>query len=134
MREGDRHYVLSSWIRSYAAKGRDVRDHYEGNGSPFCDDYAPIVRGLVARSTVLVGHLPEHEDIIMGWMAWEGDVLHYMLTKPNFRRMGVARSMLQDFASMPVQFTHRTSDALRCPIPAGWAYRRFRIWPQEKAA
>jgi hypothetical protein len=133
MREGDRHYVLSSWLRSYAAKGLDSRD-YGTRHSQFCDDYAPVVRSLLARSKVLVAGLCDTQDIIAGWMAFEGETLHYVLTKPNFRKLGVAAWMLADFASMPVAFTHRTSDALRCPIPEGWAYRRFKIWPQEKAA
>jgi GNAT superfamily N-acetyltransferase len=133
MTEGDRHYVLSSWLRSYAAKGRDSRDYGERH-SQFCDDYAPIVRALLERSKVLVAGLAETPDVICGWMAWEGDTLHYVLTKPNFRRLGVASWMLADFASMPVAFTHRTSDAGRCPIPEGWAYRRYRIWPPEEKA
>ncbi len=133
MCEGDRHYVLSSWLRSYAAKGRDSRD-YGDRHSQFCDDYAPVVRSLLARSSVVVAGLRDTPDIIAGWMAFEGETLHYILTKPNFRRLGVARSMLEDFASLPVAYTHRTTDAMRCPIPEGWAYRRYRIWPQEKAA
>ena len=133
MVEGDRHYVLSSWLRSYAAKGRDSRDYGERH-SQFCDDYAPVVRGLLARSKVLIACDASTPDIIAGWMAFEGETLHYILTKPNFRRLGVARWMLNDFAAMPLGYTHRTSDAMRCPVPAAWEYRRFKIWPEEKAA
>lgn len=132
MREADRHYVLSSWLRSYTSKGRESRDY--ASHSQFCDDYASVVRGLLARSKVLVACLADNEDIIAGWSAWEGDVLHYVLTKPNFRRLGVARWLLQDFVELPVAYTHRTSDAQRCPIPDGWAYRRYRIWPAEETA
>lgn len=132
MAEGDRHYVLSSWLRSYAAKGRDSRDY--GEHSQFFDDYAPVVRSLLARSQVIVASMREEPDIIIGWAAIEGDALHYCLVKPRWRRLGVASWLLADFAALPVVITHRTSDAMRCPIPKAWTYRRYRIWPQEIAA
>jgi GNAT superfamily N-acetyltransferase len=132
MRDEDRNYVLSSWLRSYAAKGRDARDYVEH--ARFFDDYAPIVRSLLDRSQVIVASLREEPDVIVGWASVEGDALHYVLVKPRWRRLGVARWMLNDFAALPVAYTHRTSDAMRCPIPDGWSYRRFRVWPREKAA
>lgn len=134
MRETDRHYVLSSWTKSYCAKGRDTREHYSGNWAWFFEDYTPIVQALLQRSCVTIASLQTNADVIAGWMAWEGDVLHYVVTKPNFRRLGVATWMLKGFASQAVSFTHRTSDARRCRLPDGWMYRRYRIWPQEKAA
>lgn len=132
MNENDRHYVLSSWLRSYAGRSREARDYAAIDA--FYDDYAPVVRSLLARSQVMVASLKENADVIVGWAAIEGDALHYVLVKPRWRKLGVARWMLTEFASLPVAYTHRTSDALRCPIPSGWSYRRFKIWPEEKAA
>lgn len=132
MREDDRHYVLSSWLRSYAGRAREARDY--ASIDAFYADYAPVVRALLARSQVIVASLKENPDVIVGWAAVEDDALHYVLVKPRWRRLGVARWMLTDFASLPVAYTHRTNDALRCPIPSGWVYRRFRIWPAEEAA
>lgn len=132
MGPADRNYVMSSWLRSYASKCRDSREYAQH--SDFCDDYASVVRGLLARSKVFVAGLADAPDVIAGWAAWEGEVLHYVVTKPNFRRLGVATWLLQDFRELPVVFTHRTSDATRCKIPEAWTYRRYRIWPQEIAA
>lgn len=132
MREDERNYVLSSWLRSYAGKGQDPRDYAEH--ARFYDDYAPVVRNLVTRSRIAVATLRDEPALMLGWVAIEGDALHYVVTKPRWRRMGVAKWMLSDFASMPVVFTHRTTDALRCPIPSGWTYRRWRVWPAEEKA
>lgn len=132
MGPADRNYVMSSWLRSYAAKGSGSRDY--AKHADFYDDYARVVRGLLARSTVLVAGLADAPDVIAGWAAWEGDVLHYVVTKPNFRRLGIATWLLQDFCALPVAYTHRTSDAALCKIPEAWTYRRYRIWPQETAA
>ncbi len=133
MREADRNYILSSWIKSYASRSLDARD-YGAHRREFYDDYAPVVRDLLARSQIIVACLREEPDVVVGWAAIEGDALHYVLVKPRWRRLGVARWMLTDFAALPVVVTHRTSDSGRCPIPAAWVYRRFRIWPPEKEA
>lgn len=132
MRESDRNFVLSSWLRSYSAKSFDARDYGERR-TQFFDDYVHVVRSLLARSQVIVACLREEPDVVIGWMAIEGDALHYVLVKPRWRQLGVARWMLEDYASTPVVFTHMTRDASRCPIPPTWTFRRFRIWPKEAA-
>ena len=134
MRESDRHLVLSSWLRSYAGRSLDARDYTGEARGAFSVDYVPVIRALLGRSRVIVACLTDEPDAIVGWMAWEADTLHYVLVKPRWRQLGIARWMLADFAEMPVVFTHRTGDALRCPVPKGWVYRRWLIWPREEAA
>jgi len=132
MSEADEHLVFNSWMRSYAEKSADARDYTGAAFGWFSRDYAPVIRSLIARSDIVVACLKDSPDSVVGWMAIEDDCLHYVLVKPRWRRLGVARWMLAGIASLPLVFTHRTSDAQACPIPEGWAYRRFRIWPQEK--
>lgn len=134
MRETDRHLVLNSWVKSYASKSSDARDYVGAAFGRFSDDYYPVVRDLLERSNVAVACLRDEPDTIIGWMAIEDDVLHYALVKQRWRRLGVATWMLTDLASLPIVFTHRTRDATKCPIPSGWVYRRFRIWPATKEA
>lgn len=134
MRESDRNLVLSSWIRSFAGRSADAKAYDDAAHGSFSRDYARVVEALLARSRVLVACLADEQDAVMGWMAWEGDTLHYVLTKQRWRKLGVARWMLADFAGLPVAYTHRTGDVLRCPVPKAWTYRRWLIWPQEKAA
>lgn len=133
MHDDERNYVLSSWLRSYAGKGQDPRDYAEHQR--FYDDYAPVVRNLVARSRIAVATLRDTPELMLGWAAIEGDALHYLVTKPRWRKMGVARWMVGEFASMPVQYTHRTTDSAKwIRIPEGWTYRRWRVWPAEEKA
>lgn len=134
MRPSDEHLVLSSWLRSYAAKSVDALDYTGRAFGLFSTDYAPVVRALMARSSVVVACLREEPDSVVGWMAIEDDAVHYVLVKPRWRRLGVARWMLSGIALLPLVFTHRTTDATKCPIPEGWIYRRFRIWPPDNAS
>lgn len=135
MRESDRPLVLHSWVTSYAAKSQDARDYQGAAHSLFSSDYAHVVRDLVERSNVVVACLKDAPDTVIGWMAIENDALHYVLVKPRWRRMGVARWLLAALAGIPLVITHRTTDSAKCPVPEAWIYRRFRIWPAtEKAA
>ena len=127
MREADRNYVMSSWSKSYAGSSRDARDY--ATLADFYRDYTPVIRDLLDRSTVTVAALRDNDDIIVGWSAIEGDVLHYVLVKPRWRKLGVARYLLGSFTERAMVYSHQTNDSLRCGIPYGWAYRRFRIWP-----
>jgi len=134
MVDSDRHLVLSSWLRSYAGRSLDARDYTGDARGTFSSDYVPVVRSLLERSRVVVACLADEPDAIVGWMAWEGETLHYLLVKPRWRRLGVARMMLADFAELPVVYTHATSDSRRCPVPKAWTFRRWLIWPQGEAA
>lgn len=126
MREEDRNYVLSSWLRSYgeAPEFRSVKR------SVYFALYEPLVKDLLSRSTVAVATMPEAPDVVLGWMAVEGDTLHYVLTKPRWRRLGIASFLLADLAALPAAYTHVfPSGAAERLIPATWCYepmRRFR--------
>lgn len=133
MLPSDRNLVTNSWVKSYASKSRDAREYEGAAKGSFADDYYPIVNDLLARSVVTVACLKMDPDAVVGWMAFEGETLHYVLVKPRWRRLRIASWMLASHADKPVVFTHRTSVALLCPIPKGWAYRRFKIWPSKAA-
>ncbi len=134
MRETDRALVINSWVRSYSERSPEARDYTGAALGLFGRDYTRVVLGLIERSKVIVACLAEEPDAAVAWMVWEGETLHYVLVKRRWRRLGVARWMLQDFSEMPVVYTHRTRDAMRCRVPRGWIYRRWLIWPAEEKA
>ncbi len=129
MREGDRNFILSSWLRSYVGKGPDRADYDDARD--MYADYAPVIRDLLARSTVLVACLADEPSSVVAWLAVEHDVIHYVLVKPRWRRLGVARWLLEDLSTTRACYTHTTSDARRCPIPAAWTHRRWKIWKES---
>jgi len=104
MRDGDRNYVLSSWLRSYAEA-----PEFRSVARPvFFAIYEPVVKRMLERSTVAIAHDPElPDDSVLGFLVVEGESLvHYVHTKRRFRRMGIARWMTKDIASMAATFTH----------------------------
>lgn len=154
MTADDRPYVISSWLRSFAWEGREAKAYAPRpiRGTPwhpprvFFEDYAPVVQNLITRSTVIVAGLRGIADSIVGWFALEGTTLHYLLVKPKFRRLGVAKWLIGDAALQPLTFTHLVrdiepttdGDGRSVPplirVPEAWTYRRFQIWPQHSEA
>lgn len=125
MRDEDRNYVLSSWLRSYA-KGPEFKGIASG---VYFALYEPAVRAMLERSTVAIAWTPELPDTVVGWLAVEGeDVVHYFLTKPRFRRCGVGRWMTKDLIELPAVFTHAPTLAASRLIGNAWTLdpmRRF---------
>ena len=127
--ETDTAYVVSSWLRSYA-DAREIRDYlravHNGRKEPFYDAYRPTVEALIARSQVLIACLPEHSDAIVGYAVLEEPrFLHWAYTKSAFRRLGVARFLLGDFAALPLIVSH-PSPLVR--LPPNWSYQSRHRW------
>ena len=148
MRDDDRAYVISSWLNSYAEVGRrqrvvdraskDVLDEggeFRGTQrSVYFALYEPIVKQLLARSTVAVATLPENPDVVLGWMAIEDDVLHYLLVKPRWRKLGIAKWLLGQLGDINAVFTHRPAPTVASRlIPASWSFDPMRRFERKAA-
>jgi GNAT superfamily N-acetyltransferase len=149
MREDDRNYVLSSWLNSYAEVGRRPRlvdprtRELQDEGGEFRGTrrgvyfrvYQPIVEALVGRSTIVVATLPEEPDVVLGWMAVEGDCLHYLLVKPRWRRLGIARWLIEQLDGMNAVYTHAPSPTVaKGLVPSSWSFDSMRRFEDRKAA
>jgi len=97
--DGDRNLILHSWIR-------------EGYASTFARTFGSAVwnehherllrERVLPRSTVTVACLPDMPDAVVAYAVTEGPALHYVWTKPRWRKLGVARRLL---ATLPaIQF------------------------------
>lgn len=137
----ERNYVISSWLKSYADTSRrrwqrlpdgtiDEGGEFQGMRlNVYYALYAPHVPRLLEQSTIAVCCTPElPDDAIVGWMALEDGVLHYVHTKKHFRRMGVAKWMLDGVRDASLTYTHQFAHSARALIGARWSYdpmRRF---------
>jgi GNAT superfamily N-acetyltransferase len=130
MREDDRNYVLSSWLRSYAESGE-----FRGvTRSVYFALYEPLVKQLLARSTVAVATLPDAPDVVLGWMAIESDCLHYLLVKPRWRKLGIGRWLLQQIGEVDAVYTHAfPRGAGEKLVPASWSYDPMRRFERKAA-
>jgi hypothetical protein len=82
-----------------------------------------IAQRLVETCDVTVAEAEvDGAKIIVGYLISEGDdVLHYVLTRRKFQRMGVARDLLAQFDGVDVSYSIRPSTK-GLPIPDNWRY------------
>lgn len=126
MRDEDRNYVLSSWLRSYA-EAPEFRSLARG---VFFAIYEPVVKALLERSTVAIAFFPDLPDTVVGFLVIEDEsVVHYVHTKRRFRRLGVARWMTRELQPFRAVFTHSPTPVASRLCGPEWIYeplRRFK--------
>lgn len=115
----DLNLVRSSWLKSYRREMRymDSADYYAGQ-------HARIER-LLATSGVLVAHIEDAPDVVIGWLCCEPrdlpgelSIVHYAWTKRDWQHQGVLTRLL-DTANFTGRMacTHLTRD-WRVAVPS----------------
>lgn len=126
MREEDRNYVLSSWLRSYA-ECPEFRHLARG---VYFALYEPTVKAMIERSTVAIARTTDLPDTVIGFLVIEADtIVHYVHTKRRFRRLGVASWMVRELRPFRAAFTHSPTPVASRLCGPEWKYeplRRFR--------
>lgn len=123
-RDSDTAFLISSWLRSFAASKLALM----ADSDAYFQGYKLLVEAALSRSRVLVACQKADPDAIVGWVAVEpGDVprLHYVYVKHPFRRFGVARRLLSPLLEKPCVYTHETPVLRRLTVPSQWTYNPF---------
>ena len=131
MIDGDLHFILATWLKSFRASGdipRRIRD------SDFFPIYEPFLKELINKSDTHVACLADDWDVIAGFMTSEqtglDTLIHYCFVKEAWRKMGIARLLLDNVQKSPsVYFTHWTSpiESISHKLDARYnPYRLFR--------
>lgn len=100
----DEAYIYATWLNSFEPHRdrRVTRDVY------YVEQHA-LVKELLASDQILVAVDPTDESLIFGWLAGAelpvGRVLDYVFTKSHYRRVGVARGLLDVFGAVDA-YTH----------------------------
>lgn len=110
MADGDTAFVMSSWLKNYKYSGLAVSRMRD---SEYFTSYQPIVEKLVTISDIYVASLREDTDVIIGYLAiqrlTESDIIHYIFVKEHWRKVGIARLLINAAApKSTTYFTHWT--------------------------
>lgn len=105
--------IYSTWMKSYrdAGAARGVSGPLYQRGQR-----ARIARILDSRDTLVTVVTPSSEpELVLGYLVQElPNVLHYLYVKRPYRNNGIARILLEPYASLleerePVFYTHKSS-------------------------
>lgn len=98
--------VFATWLRSFQATsdlGKKLpRDAF------FASHHRVIERILARGATVTLAVLPDDTSVVFGWSVTEGNVVHYVYVKPDFRKFGLATALLAH-VEKPFTYSHATS-------------------------
>jgi hypothetical protein len=106
----DINFIYSTWLESYRYDSYFGKSH---RNTIFFNDYRKVIDRLLEISKTIVACDPSETSVIYGYLTFEPSVLHYAFTKGPFKRLGVFTTLFNAaFPSGPVEYTHRTYDAL----------------------
>lgn len=98
-RPDDEALVFASWLNSHAPN-RDMRISRD----IYYQEQHALIRELMSTDTFLMAADREDPKLLFGWLAGDelpiGRVLDYVFVKPTYRRMGVARALLDEFGKV----------------------------------
>ena len=97
-------FIYATWLNSY---------HYDSSAKStqknvFMNNYKLVIDYLLDQSTVLVACTTIDEDVILGYLVFEEDLLHYCFVKEAFRLFGIATDLLKQSGLQEPIITHRT--------------------------
>lgn len=118
--ESDAAFIFDSWLRSYRKGGRSPRVE----SAVFWDEHRRLLGKLLSRSTVLVACSGEDPAQLFGWLAFERlgavCVVHYCYTQRVFRRLGVAKKLLEVASSGSGGLAHTHETDAGAPFAKAW--------------
>lgn len=116
--DSDVNFIRSSWANSYY---KGVTNHKAVSPEDFHSFHRKLIDRFFSRpsATVIVVHLENEPNIIMGWIAVEiistHLVIHYIYIKNSFKQEGLIDELIKRVNSKqkPVLTTHLTDKAKR---------------------
>jgi len=104
-------FIIASWLRSYKHKSSFAKRIQH---NIFYKWHEQVIKRILDRSAVLVAHMKDEPEIILAYIVFEPNTIHYIYTKDEWRMMGIAKALLDQsqvkFDSDDTYFTHWTYD------------------------
>lgn len=127
--EEDLRFIRSSWATSYRTGGYAPEVGIDIIGP----HHAAVVDDLLKRCHLLVLSHKNVPDEICAWACFGDDVLHYVYTKFDYRKLGLAMELLN---TLPFKFhTHETRAGRKLLAKVGKSrYNPFRLYSAQPVA
>ena len=71
-------------------------------------EYNKVIDHLLTISTIKVACLDDDEVVILGYAVFDRDNIHYVFVKEAFRRLGIAKRLIESSLILPETCTHST--------------------------
>jgi GNAT superfamily N-acetyltransferase len=104
----DYNFILSSWLKSARLQYRDVDD------SVYFSAFKTKVRNKLARKDTVLAVDPESPELILGYVNYDSEAIHYLYVKHALRNFGIASQLIAHVqAEQGLQFPILVSESSR---------------------
>lgn len=86
-------FIFDSWRRSYI--GQSPFTQFIPR-KEFDREHSKVISKLIERSTPRIAVKTEDPDVIVGYIVFEPNILHYVYVKEAFRGFGMCRKLIYD--------------------------------------
>lgn len=133
--DDDLNYVRKTWLWAHAQGAGDFVDAV-GGGETYFREHARLRDVALVRGAVVIACRPSVPTGICGFavtgrstraMGRELQLVHFVYVKDRWRRLGVARLLLQPLIGplSVAEYTHRTELVSALPVPQGWSFNPY---------
>jgi hypothetical protein len=105
---GDKSFIYDSWLKSFrntSPFAKSIRDdvYYLGEASKI------TAMSMRPKSNVMIATFPDEPGVILGFIAFEPETIHYCYVRDVWRKNGIARMLFEASGlSRMSAFTHWT--------------------------
>ena len=100
-------FIVSSWTKSY----RQSFFATKMSNEVYFTEHKKVIAARFADSRAVIACTGDDIDQILGYIVFQGHVLHYLYVKQPFRRLGIGSALIQDAMgaqTVPIVITHIT--------------------------
>lgn len=116
----DSNFIYATWLQGL----------YHGNSfyrqidkESYYRNYRRVLDSILAKSKITIVCLNEDPTVILGFVVYDREVLHWVFVKPVWRTNGIAKSLIPQGIT---KVTHLTT-AGKAAKPKKWAFDPFLI-------
>lgn len=95
MNSDDVNFVYNSWLKSF----RNSLEAMNQTNEVYYDNHKNLIEKLLNKSNVNIIHPADDPSHILGFMCSEGNIVHYIYIKYNYRKLGIAKHLLTSIVS-----------------------------------
>jgi GNAT superfamily N-acetyltransferase len=108
MKESDLSFIFNSWLKSFFHSSSFAKDI---DKDIYYKYHKLVIERILSRlPTVYVACDSTHLETVFGYILGEGEVLHFLYVKKDFRKLGIGTSLLEVYG-VPEYISHLTKDA-----------------------
>ncbi len=125
--EEDLNFIYASWsysMRYGSDLGRDCRNHI------FFKNYLKVIDYILTQARTVIAWHPSEPSVILGYITFEPDILHYCFVKDHYRKQGIGKSLYNKTGPFKY-YTNRTNMIKRIQIKnSDLTYNPFILYKQ----